>query len=318
MSENTNPTPVPAGTPIPSGNSGGTQPTTSPSGAPGGPQSTPAGSVINASTAAPIKKRVTLGAVLKLLYYVTLMFIWGRVLAWIFRPLIGYVHEDEVILFRVQKTFYTWVVILFGFLGAYLVSKEWVDPKIMSWYFNGALFFVLAASLGNLPRNPFLIVMGIIALVVALLALIGAYSDYYDPLLWIYKTFVGFDAAFDIGGAKLLCWPLLVLFVISIILARIDGKVRITYGEIEIFHFGATAESISRIGTRTKLSVDDYLEVPLGLGGGGLVTMNSEGRVVLHIKDLLCILPRWRKIRQILDVWQTREVTNSATTVAST
>jgi hypothetical protein len=243
--------------------------------------------------------------------------LWLYLINFLLVPLLGKSSEDEVVLYRFTKAIYLWPIIVVGIGGGWLVDLE-VSPTLISWCFNITVFVVFGAMMYDLPRNRFFVVVLSVCVVGLGLWLIQTKTETLAPLTWIHEFFVNMEPKFDVGGARVLSWLLIPLVLHAIIHARIDGKVRITYNEIEFHKFGDVSDSITRFGKRIKLRVADYLEVVPGLGGGSLIIMNDEGDVIERVSDLVCIVPRWPRISRILETWQTRELQDPAAKIVQT
>ncbi len=249
------------------------------------------------------------------LRWVLLVPVWTVLFKVVLSPMLGHSSEDEVVLYRFNKAIYCWPIILIGLIGGALVDRGWANATFMSWAFNLMIVIIFMAAMFDLPRNRFLVVLLTIALVCVTLWLVQSNTS-MQPLTWVYNFFIEQNPQFDTGGARILSWLLLPLLIHSVIDARIDGKVRITYNEIEFYKFGDVTDSITRFGKRVKLRIADYLEVVPGFGGGSLVIMNDDGKIMEEVTDLIAIVPRWPRINKILEAWQMRELADPAAKIA--
>lgn len=224
-------------------------------------------------------------------------FVW-KIVSWFFRKILWVAsgfgafgtfggpnyHTDEVVLFNVNKAFFVWLPMVFGFISLPFISHG-VAPGVFAWIFIAINIYVLLCILFNIDFMKLSIITGVVGLV----WLFAYWLKSHEILLFshIANYIVNINPKLDYGFVVAWSWCLFLIWVASIIHAVGYCRVIITSNSIEERHFGMGNEITDRMGLKFRLRYYDLLECILGLGSGTLEARRNDGSLVKKFDSIL-------------------------------
>jgi hypothetical protein len=228
-------------------------------------------------------------------------------IAWVFSGfgLIGafrHRHEglrsEEIIVYAVHRSFYLWMLILFGFVGSFFVS-HFGGAGVWGWLYVIALLFTIATLLFDVNTFKALLWAGIFLLIwisakyleqvehLGLLHAVGSYLSGLHPKL-------------DPGTASVISWLLLIPWIGSLFQSYTRGRKAFTPNSIEEWFMGEGREVTDRSGLKFRTVYRDLFESALGFGAGDLEAINNHCDVVKRWENILFLSFLWPKLDDIL------------------
>jgi hypothetical protein len=205
---------------------------------------------------------------------------------------------DEITLYSAPPAFFLWVVIAVGFL------LRWLCPGIITagagaWIFIFTLIYFLLAMLYDLSLKKLVLC----TLVVSVLWLFAKYMEGLHNVVIlgsIMKYFAALAPQFDPGTVTVICWLLLILWVAAILEMVFNRRKKFTPNEIAEYHFGEGSERTDRTGLRFMTKYRDVLETLLGFGGGDLIAVDNQQRVIKRYENIVGLWFHWKRLDHIL------------------
>lgn len=211
----------------------------------------------------------------------------------------GKTKIDEVIVYSAPPAFFLWVVIAVGFLLRLLVPTHILTPEAGAWIFIFTLIYFLLAILYDMSLKKVLLC----TLVVAVLWLFAKYMEgrYSIAILSpILHHFAALDPKYDHGTVSVICWLLLIPWVASLFEMAFNRKKKFSPNEIAEYHFGEGSELTDRVGLRFMTKYRDVLETLLGFGGGDLIAVDNQQRIIKRYENIVGLWFHWDKLDRIL------------------
>ena len=205
---------------------------------------------------------------------------------------------DEIVVYSAPPAFFLWFVIAMGFVLNLLVGRLLL-PSAGAWIFIFTLVYFLLAVLYDMSLKK----LALCTLVVATLWLFAQYMDNRHHIVflsWILHHLAVLNPQFDHGTVSVLCWLLLIPWVASIFEMVFDRKKQFSPNEIAEFHFGEGSELTDRSGLRFVTKYRDVLETLLGFGGGDLLAVDNQQRVIKRFENVVGLWFHWEKLDRIL------------------
>jgi hypothetical protein len=205
---------------------------------------------------------------------------------------------DEMIVYCAPPAFFLWVVILVGFVLNLLCPKI-VTPGAGAWVFIFTLIYFILALLYDMSLKKLILC----SLVVAVLWLFAKYMESLHNIVIlgaIMKYFAALNPQFDNGTVSVICWLLLIPWVASLFEMVFNRKKKFSPNEIAEYHFGEGSELTDRTGLRFMTKYRDVLETLLGFGGGDLIAVDNQQRVIKRYENIVGLWFKWDKLDRIL------------------
>ena len=206
---------------------------------------------------------------------------------------------DEIIVYSAPPAFFLWIVIATGFVLRLLVPTNILTPQAGAWIFIFVLIYFLLAVLYDMSLKKLMLC----TLVFAVLWLFAKYMEnlrniaILGPIL---HHFSSLNPTYDRGTVSVLCWLLLIPWVASVFELVFNRKKQFSPNEIAEFHFGEGSELTDRSGLRFVTKYRDVLETLLGFGGGDLLAVDNQQRVIKRFENVVGLWFHWDKLDRIL------------------
>ena len=205
---------------------------------------------------------------------------------------------DEIVVYSAPPAFFLWVVITVGFLlGA--VCPSIITAEAGAWIFIFTLVYFVLAILHDMSLKK----LALVSLVVAVIWLFARYLENLHNVAIIgpvLRHFKALNPKYDHGSVSVLCWLLLIPWIISIFEMALNRKKQFSPNEIAEFHFGVGSELTDRSGLRFVTRYRDVLETLLGFGGGDLLAVDNHQAVIKRYENIVGLWFHWGKLDRIL------------------
>ena len=211
----------------------------------------------------------------------------------------GKTKIDEVVVYSAPPAFFLWIVIAIGFLLRLLVPTHILTPEAGAWIFIFTLIYFLLAILYDMSLKKLILC----TLVVAVLWLFARYMESLHHIVIlgaIMKYFAALDPKYDHGTVTVICWLLIIPWVASLFEMAFNRKKKFSPNEIAEYHFGEGSELTDRTGLRFMTKYRDVLETLLGFGGGDLIAVDNQQRVIKRYENIVGLWFHWGKLDRIL------------------
>ena len=205
---------------------------------------------------------------------------------------------DEITVYSAPPAFFLWIVITVGFLLRGLCPGI-ISAGAGAWIFIFTLVYFLLAMLYDLSLKKLVLC----TLVVSVLWLFAKYMEGLHNVVIlgsIMKYFASLDPKFDPGTVSVLCWLLLIPWVASLFEMAFNRRKKFTPNEIAEYHFGEGSERTDRTGLRFMTKYRDVLETLLGFGGGDLIAVDNQQRVIKRYENIVGLWFHWKRLDHIL------------------
>lgn len=220
----------------------------------------------------------------------------------VFAPLVlfrGRQHADSIVVYTAHPSFFLWLLIAGGFIGAWAVNGEWVSAEFAGWAYIWLLMYSLITLLYDFGTRKLALWTGIFLLLWLLskyvehvrhVAVLGYLSNYLKSL----------EPKLDPGTVTVISWFLLLPWIGSLFQMVLYGRKRFTPNEIGEFHFGEGHELTDRTGLRFRTRYRDLLETILTFGGGDLLAVDNHQNVIKRWDNVIGLFFSWRDLDRIL------------------
>jgi hypothetical protein len=234
---------------------------------------------------------------------------------WFLRLLVFRVAEkqgSQVISFTsYSNLIYCWPIIVVGFVNAGLASAGIGSPAVLGWIWLFSIVFTLVVMGTDLTRNATLGWALFVALILALGSLIHA--KYQIPVLGaIYDHFAVLGVTFGAGMGRAMSELLLIVMVVVIVHAMLDGRHEISSREVTHRRFMRASESWPLSLNLVRLDWPDMLEMIAGCGAGHLLIVDQSRREVLRIPNVPFLWFFREEVNSVLEVMATTHVDAAA------
>ena len=209
---------------------------------------------------------------------------------------------DEIVVYSAPPAFFLWIVIATGFLLRLLVPTHVLTEQAGAWIFIFVLIYFLLAVLYDMSLKKLVLC----TLVFAVLWLFAKYMEslrnvmILGPILQHFKDLNPKCDSGMMGAVSVICWLLLIPWIASIFEMVFNRKKQFSPNEIAEFHFGEGSELTDRTGLRFHTKYRDVLETLLGFGGGDLLAVDNQQRVIKRFENVLGLWFHWDKLDRIL------------------
>ncbi len=219
---------------------------------------------------------------------------------------------DEMVVYSAPPAFFLWIVITMGWLlnllcpkimttsaGIITRSGGILTASAGAWIFIFTLIYFILALLYDMSLKKLILC----TLVVAVLWLFARYMEGLHNIVilgWIMKYFASLNPQFDHGTVTVICWLLLIPWVSSLFEMAFNRKKKFSPNEIAEYHFGEGSELTDRTGLRFMTKYRDVLETLLGFGGGDLIAVDNQQRVIKRYENIVGLWFKWDKLDRIL------------------
>ncbi|MCX6980193.1 MAG: hypothetical protein NTV08_05500 [Verrucomicrobia bacterium] len=227
---------------------------------------------------------------------------FGRIIA---APFVAVGHivrggkkPDEIVVYSAPPAFFLWFVIATGFVLNLLVGRLLL-PSAGAWIFIFTLVYFLLAILFDMSLKK----LALCSLVVAVVWLFARYMESLHNIALIgpvLRHFRNLNPQFDHGTVSVLCWLLLIPWIASIFEMVFNRKKQFSPNEIAEFHFGEGSELTDRTGLRFHTKYRDVLETLMGFGGGDLLAVDNQQRIIKRFENVVGLWFHWDKLDRIL------------------
>jgi hypothetical protein len=228
---------------------------------------------------------------------------FGRIIAAPFvavgRLVSGKSKIDEITVYSAPRAFFLWFVIAMGFVLQMLVPTHILTEQAGAWIFIFALIYFLLAVLYDMSLKKLVLC----TLVFAVLWLFAKYVEGLRNVMIlgpILQHFKNLNPRYDPGTISVLCWLLLIPWIASLFEMFFNRKKKFSPNEIAEIHFGEGSELTDRTGLRFHTKYRDVLETLLGFGGGDLLAVDNQQRVIKRFENVIGLWFKWDKLDRIL------------------
>ena len=206
---------------------------------------------------------------------------------------------DEIVLYSAPPAFFLWIVLLVGFGLKLICPSPIVSSTVGAWIFIFTLIYFLLALLYDMSLKKLVIC----TLVVAVLWLFAKYMEslHHVAILGpILNYFARLNPQYDPGTVTVICWLLLIPWVVSLFEMALNRRIKFSPNEIAESHFGEGSELTDRMGLRFQTKYRDVLETLLGFGAGDLLAVDNQKRVIKRYENIVGLWFKWNKLDRIL------------------
>jgi hypothetical protein len=206
---------------------------------------------------------------------------------------------DEVTVYSAHPSFFLWLLILVGFVSAWIVGR-WPDwTGFMGWLYIWVLVYFIVTLLYDISTRK-------LALWVLIFALIWLASKYVELLQhvallsYVFDYLASLQPKLDPGTVTVMSWLLLLPWIGSLLHMALNGRKKFTPNEIGEFHFGEGSELTDRSGLRFRTRYRDVLETILTFGGGDLQAVDNHQNVIKHWDNIIGLFFFWKDLDRVL------------------
>jgi len=220
----------------------------------------------------------------------------------VFAPLVlirGRRHAESVVVYAAPPSFFLWLLILTGFIGAWVVNRQWVSPEFAGWFYIWVLVYFIVTLLFDLSTHRLLLWIGIFCLI----WLLSKYVEHVRNVAvlgFVFNYLASLNPKLDPGTATVLSWLLLLPWIGSLFYMVFNGRKQFTPNEIGEFHFGEGSELTDRSGLRFRTKYRDILETVLTFGGGDLLAVDNHQNVIKRWDNIIGLFFSWNDLDRIL------------------
>jgi hypothetical protein len=211
----------------------------------------------------------------------------------------GRKHAESVVVYSAHPSFFLWLLILTGFLGASVVNEQWLSPEVAGWIYVWVLVYFIVTLLYDLSTRALALWIGIFSLI----WLLSKYVEHVRNIAvlgYVFDYLAGLSPKLDPGTATVLSWLLLLPWIGSVFYMVFNGRKRFTPNEIGEFHFGEGSELTDRSGLRFRTKYRDVLEMILTFGGGDLLAVDNHQNVIKRWDNIIGLFFSWKDLDRIL------------------
>jgi hypothetical protein len=211
----------------------------------------------------------------------------------------GRKHAESVVVYSAHPSFFLWLLILTGFVGAWFVNNQWLSPETAGWIYVWVLIYFIVTLLYDLSTKRLVLWIGIFSL----LWLLSKYIEHVRNIAvlgHVFEYLANLNPKLDAGMATVISWVLLLPWIGSIFYMVFNGRKQFTPNEIGEFHFGEGSELTDRSGLRFRTKYRDVLEMILTFGGGDLLAVDNHQNVIKRWDNIIGLVFSWRDLDRIL------------------
>ena len=211
----------------------------------------------------------------------------------------GRKHSESVVVYSAHPSFFLWLLILAGFVGAWVVNKQWLSPEVAGWIYVWVLVYFVVTLLYDLSTRRLALWVGIFSLI----WLLSKYVEHIRNIAvlgYVFDYLAGLSPKLDQGTVTVLSWVLLLPWIGSVFYMVFNGRKRFTPNEIGEFHFGEGSELTDRSGLRFRTKYRDVLEMILTFGGGDLLAVDNHQNVIKRWDNIIGLFFSWKDLDRIL------------------
>jgi hypothetical protein len=208
-------------------------------------------------------------------------------------------HAESVVVYAAPPSFFLWLLILSGFVSAWVVNRQWVSPEIAGWVYVWVLVYFIVTLLFDLSTQRLLLWIGIFSLI----WLLSKYVEHVRNIAvlgFIFDYLASLNPKLDPGTVTVLSWLLLLPWIGSLFYMVFNGRKQFTPNEIGEFHFGEGSELTDRSGLRFRTNYRDILETVLTFGGGDLLAVDNHQNVIKRWDNIIGLFFSWKDLDRIL------------------
>lgn len=220
----------------------------------------------------------------------------------IWAPLVlvrGRKHAESIVVYSAHPSFFLWLLILTGFISAFVVNKHWLSTELMGWIYVWVLVYFIVTLLYDLSTRGLALWIGIFALI----WLLSKYVEHIRNVAmlgYVFGYLASLKPKLDPGTVTVLSWLLLLPWIGSVLYMVFNGRKRFTPNEIGEFHFGEGSELTDRSGLRFRTKFRDVLEMVLTFGGGDLLAVDNHQNVIKRWDNIVGLYFCWKDLDRIL------------------
>jgi hypothetical protein len=206
---------------------------------------------------------------------------------------------DEVTVYSAHPSFFLWLLIVVGFVSAWIVDRSPDWAGFLGWLYIWVLLYFLVTLLYDFSTRK-------LALWVLIFTLIWLTSKYVELLKhvallsYLFDYLASLKPKLDPGTATVLSWLLLLPWFGSLLHMALNGRKRFTPNEIGEFHFGEGSELTDRTGLRFRTTYRDVLETILTFGGGDLLAVDNHQNVIKRWDNIIGLFFFWKDLDRVL------------------
>src|SRR6478609_8358074 len=219
-----------------------------------------------------------------------------------FAPLVlirGRRHAESVVVYAAPPSFFLWLLILTGFVGAWAVNGQWLSPEVAGWIYVWVVVYFIVTLLFDLSTHKLFLWIGIFCLI----WLLSKYVEHVRNIAvlgFVFSYLASLNPKLDPGTATVLSWILLLPWIGSLLYMVFNGRKQFTPNEIGEFHFGEGSELTDRSGLRFRTNYRDILETVLTFGGGDLLAVDNHQNVIKRWDNIIGLFFSWKDLDRIL------------------
>lgn len=207
--------------------------------------------------------------------------------------------SETAVVYTVHPTFYLWLLIVSGFVGAGLVHRFPGWEGALGWIYLWAVVYTFASLLFDLSTARLLFWVGIFCF----LWLGSSYLEnlkHLPVVTHVVTYFRSLHPRFDTGFALALSTLLTPAWIGSLLHSFTEGQKTFTPNSIEERFVGHGCEISDRSGLKFRVRYRDLLESLLGFGSADLEAIDGTGQVVKRWNNILFLAFTWKKLDEIL------------------
>jgi hypothetical protein len=211
----------------------------------------------------------------------------------------GRKHAESVVVYSAHPSFFLWLLILAGFVSAWVVNKQWLSPEVAGWIYVWVLVYFIVTLLYDLSTRGLALWIGIFSLI----WLLSKYVEHVRNIAllgYVFSYLAELRPKLDPGTVTVLSWVLLLPWIGSVLYMVFNGRKRFTPNEIGEFHFGEGSELTDRSGLRFRTKFRDVLEMILTFGGGDLLAVDNHQNVIKRWDNIIGLYFSWKDLDRIL------------------
>lgn len=208
--------------------------------------------------------------------------------------------KNEAVIFAYPTFVYAWPLIVFGYLFAGIQNLGWIGPQGIAWTYIFLVSLVMLTMGVDLGRNTSIFcLVAIVAIWMNILWLQAAKDITIFAKLGAYIR--SLEPAFSSSALTSISTILLIIYLIMIVMARINDRWRFTNNEIEHRSWGRRDDAFGRGAKRVQASYPDFLELLICLAGTLKLYSANGAKEIATIENVPFLLFRMKKIDRILE-----------------
>lgn len=209
-------------------------------------------------------------------------------------------QQDSLTLCSVDAGFFLWVMIVAGFLLAWVVRLDPLVAVGAGWAYAWLSLLFFASIMYDLNAKK-LAIWSVVFFAVWMALKYGEDVQHWIVLGTITHHLATLDPKLDPGYASVISWLSIIPFGYSVFHMLAFGQKRFTPNEVCEYRLFEGDEYLDRQGVKFKTRYRDILETLLTFGGGDIIVLDNHGAEFKRFPNMLFLYFLWPKLERIIE-----------------